>query len=49
VLIDNLTESKIPWASLWGIIFIVLINVGNPILIVGGTISWAGDCEFDNM
>lgn len=49
VLIVNLTESKIPWASLWGIFFIMLIDVENPILIAGGTISWAWDCEFDSM
>lgn len=35
-----------PWACLWGIVLIVLIDVGRLSLKVGGTIPWFGalDC-----
>lgn len=29
-----------PWACLWGVILVTLIDVGRPSLQVGGTIAW---------
>lgn len=50
MLLVNLTESKVIWgqemnlwACLWGIIWIILIDVGRPLSIVGRIIPWTED------